>query len=276
MLKARIITALLLVPVLISAIIFLPTHILAYLFAAFILLAGWEWSALSGFTSTVSRLAYLILLSLLMFNTFEWIERLNVLNSLLYAVLIYWLLVFLWLSVASSKQLLANAVNVYFRGAIGLMLLLPTWLSLLALHARPEFGPQLLLSFFILIWVADSGAYFSGKFRGSRKLAPTISPGKTLEGVYGALFITPIAAVPLAFFLGYESVQIVVFSVIALFCTVFSIVGDLFESVSKRAAGVKDSGQLFPGHGGVMDRIDSLTAAAPLFLLALSWFQGLL
>ena len=231
---------------------------------------------MSGFTSTVSRLAYVALLALVMLQTFSWIDQPELLGYMLYAVFVWWLFAFLWLAITSSDQLLANALNVYTRGLISLVLLVPTWLSLMALHAQSENGPYLLIAFFVLIWVADSGAYFSGKLFGHGKLAPAISPGKTIEGVYGALLATVLSSVLIAFLLDYNLTQTFIFAGLALFCIVFSIIGDLFESVAKRSAGIKDSGTFFPGHGGVMDRIDSLTSAGPLFLLGLSWFPGLI
>lgn len=276
MLKPRVITALILIPLLVSAVLLLPTLALAYIFAIFITAAAWEWSRLSGFTSIISRLAYIVLTAVIMFNLYHWAAQPDILYYILYAVFIWWLFAFLWLSIASAKQLLANAYNVYFRGLIGLILLIPAWLAILALHMQANNGPYLLLSLFIIIWIADSGAYFSGRFFGKTKLAPKISPGKTLEGVYGALFTTLPVAVIIAIAMDYNLKQIIAFSSVALFCTIFSIVGDLFESAAKRSAGVKDSGNVFPGHGGVLDRIDSLTAASPMFLLGLSWFPGLL
>jgi phosphatidate cytidylyltransferase len=171
--------------------------------------------------------------------------------------------------------MLSNAVNVYLRGAIGLILLVPAWLALLFLHSVDSQGPYIVISLFVLIGVADSGAYFAGRSMGLTKLAPVISPGKTLEGVYGALVAGAITAFIIGHLFDYSGINLVSYISVALLCIVFSIVGDLFESVTKRSAGVKDSGSLFPGHGGVLDRIDSLTAAAPLYLLGLSWFPGL-
>jgi len=276
MLKTRVITALILVPLLVCAVLLLPAHILAYIFGAFIVVAAWEWSRLSGFTSIVSRLAYIALAVFIMFSSYGWTARPDLLRYILYAVFVWWLFAFLWISIASAQRLLANAFNVYLRGAVGLVLLVPSWLALLALHMQADKGPYLLLSLFVIIWVADSGAYFSGRYFGATKLAPDISPGKTIEGVYGALFAALLVAILIAVLLDYNLSQVISFASVALFCTTFSIIGDLFESVAKRSAGIKDSGNIFPGHGGVMDRIDSLTAAGPLFLLALGWFPGLL
>lgn len=275
MLETRVITALVIIPLLVSAVLLLSVKSLAFIFGVVIIIGAWEWSRLSGFTSMISRLAYIALTIFIMLQSYNWIEQPKLLSYMLYAVFIWWLFAFLWLTITSPDKLLANVLNVYIRGLIGLILLVPAWLSLLALHTQGNNGPYLLLAFFILIWVADSGAYYSGKIFGCRKLAPVISPGKTIEGVYGALFAAFLASIIIALFLDYNFLQIIIFSSITLFCIIFSIIGDLFESVAKRNAGIKDSGTFFPGHGGVMDRIDSLTSAAPLFLLSLGWFPGL-
>lgn len=275
MLETRVITALVIIPLLVSAVLLLSVKSLAFIFGVVIIIGAWEWSRLSGFTSMISRLAYIALTIFIMLQSYNWIEQPKLLSYMLYAVFIWWLFAFLWLTITSPDKLLANVLNVYIRGLIGLILLVPAWLSLLALHTQGNNGPYLLLAFFILIWVADSGAYYSGKIFGCRKLAPVISPGKTIEGVYGALCAAFLASIIIALFLDYNFLQIIIFSSITLFCIIFSIIGDLFESVAKRNAGIKDSGTFFPGHGGVMDRIDSLTSAAPLFLLSLGWFPGL-
>jgi len=276
MLKDRVITAAILIPLLVAAILLLSTKSLAFIFGAFVLTGAWEWSRLSGFTSVISRIAYTGITLLLMISSYEWITQQQILQDLMSSVFIYWLFAFVWLVITPADKILSNAVNVYVRGLVGLVLLIPTWLSLLALHSSGVYGAYILLSLFILIGVADSGAYFSGRLMGLTKLAPVISPGKTLAGIYGGLVAGALAAFIMGQLLGYSAYSLLSYISVSLLCIVFSIVGDLFESVAKRSAGVKDSGSIFPGHGGVMDRIDSLTAAAPLYFLGLSWFPGLL
>jgi len=276
MLKDRVITAAILIPLLVAAILLLSTKSLSYLLGVFVLTGAWEWSRLSGFTSIISRLAYVGITFLLLMSSYEWLSQPQVLQDLMSLVFVCWLFAFVWLVITPADKILSNAVNVYVRGVVGLVLLIPTWLALLALHASGTQGSMLLLSLFVLIGVADSGAYFSGRLMGLTKLAPVISPGKTLEGVYGALVAGTIIAIIMGYLMGYSGDSLVSYIAVALLCIVFSIVGDLFESVAKRSAGVKDSGSVFPGHGGVMDRIDSLTAAAPLYFLGMSWFPGLL
>ncbi len=276
MLKARILTALVLIPLLLAAVIWLSTGYLAVLLGGVILIGGWEWSRLSGFASVTSRLAYVGLIGVSMWYGYDWIGWSHAMQYMLYFVFVCWLLMFVWLTLAPAEKMLSNAVNVYFRGFIGLVLLIPPWLSLLWLHSLAGYGLYLLLSFFILIWAVDSGAYFSGKLAGVTRLAPTISPGKSLEGVYGGLVATIIAAFLLSYALEFEDIHLLQFISLALLSSIFSTIGDLFESVAKRSSGLKDSSNIFPGHGGVMDRIDGLTAAAPVYVLALGWFPALM
>ncbi|MDQ2694183.1 MAG: phosphatidate cytidylyltransferase, partial [Pseudomonadota bacterium] len=154
----------------------------------------------------------------------------------------------------------------------GLAVLLGPWIALLDLHGGPGYGPGHVLFLMALVWIADSGAYFSGRRWGRRKLAPAISPGKTREGGIGALVVTLAVALVGAMAFGLRAAQWPLFVLVCLVTVAFSIAGDLFESMAKRQRGVKDSGSLLPGHGGMMDRLDSLTAAAPVFLFGL---QGL-
>ena len=160
-----------------------------------------------------------------------------------------------------------------FKSLLGILLLVSAWAALLRLHARPETGPKLVLFLMILIWVADSGAYFAGRKWGTSKLAPAVSPGKTWEGVYGALIACTLFAVASALLLHTTGARITAFVAVCIVTILFSIVGDLQESLLKRQVGIKDSGRLIPGHGGILDRIDSLIAAGPVFLLGLEWMK---
>ncbi|MCG8434327.1 MAG: phosphatidate cytidylyltransferase, partial [Gammaproteobacteria bacterium] len=148
----------------------------------------------------------------------------------------------------------------------GVLALVPCWAAITALHDRQPQGWQLLLFLLVLIWAADIGAYFAGKAWGKNKLAPNISPGKTWEGVFGGLAASLAAALLANYWLGFPLLIILPLVVILV---ALSVVGDLSESMLKRQAHIKDSGSLFPGHGGVLDRLDSLLATAPMFLLGL-------
>ncbi len=276
MLKVRIFTALVLIPLLLAAIIWLPTGYLAVFLGGIILMGGWEWSRLSGFIDATPRLIYVGLIAAAMWYGYDWIGRDHAVQYMLYFILIGWILAFIWLALAPVEKILSNTISLYFRGLIGIVMLIPSWLSLLWLHSLGDHGLHLLLSLFILIWMADSGAYFIGRLAGITRLAPTISPGKTLQGTYGGLVATVISALLLSYPLQFDDIHRLQFISLALLIGIFSTVGDLLESVVKRTSGLKDSGNLLPGHGGVMDRIDSLTAAAPVYVLALGWFPGLM
>ncbi|MDH5258746.1 MAG: phosphatidate cytidylyltransferase, partial [Gammaproteobacteria bacterium] len=157
----------------------------------------------------------------------------------------------------------------------GVALLVPTWASLVFIHQDATNGPQLVLFLMILIWSADSGAYFSGRKFGKNKLAPLVSPGKTKEGAYGAFAASGIVAFIGGIWLELGFFQFIFFMVLSMVVVVFSIGGDLLESVYKRKAEIKDSGTLLPGHGGVLDRIDSLMSASPVFALGI-WLLGII
>jgi phosphatidate cytidylyltransferase len=150
---------------------------------------------------------------------------------------------------------------------LGFLLLVPAWLGLTSLHAASAWW---LMYLFGLVWGADTGAYFAGRAFGKHKLAPHVSPGKTLEGFLGGLALTMAMAVAVAICRDLNSLRLAAFLGLSLLTVLASVLGDLFESMVKRHAGIKDSGTIFPGHGGALDRIDSLTAAAPVF--ALGWW----
>ncbi|MEM9056937.1 MAG: phosphatidate cytidylyltransferase, partial [Pseudomonadota bacterium] len=149
----------------------------------------------------------------------------------------------------------------------GLLVLVPAWVILVRVHASEVLGPGWLLFVFAVVWAADTGAYFVGKAFGHSRLAPRVSPGKTWEGVGGGLGLAGIVAAVGAWAFGVPALP---FIGICIATALVSIVGDLTVSMFKRHAGVKDSGRLFPGHGGILDRIDSITAAAPVFALGLA------
>jgi phosphatidate cytidylyltransferase len=150
-----------------------------------------------------------------------------------------------------------------YKVLIGWFILLSAWMFLSRL--RSFYGPEMTMYFLILIWVADISAYFAGKKWGKTKLAPEISPGKTVAGMYGALISGLVCAVVLSLIYGFQPMIASDFVLLSVLTVLISIYGDLFVSVVKRQRGVKDSGALLPGHGGVLDRVDSLIAAIPFF-----------
>lgn len=256
MLKARLITSFILIGGFLAALFLLPDFYWASLMLAIIVLGAWEWGRLSGFDLIPQRLftgtVLLLGISLLPDVWPDWIFDLQVLLWSVLAAVLFWLvLVPLWLvrmHREKSRLLLALA---------GLLVLIPAWLALV--HLR-NFDPRIVLAVMAVVWIADSAAYFSGKAFGKHKLAPAISPGKTWEGVAGAMLAVTIYGSILAIYLKISLWLVVGFWLLA----VLSIVGDLFESLLKRQAGLKDSGQVLPGHGGVLDRIDGLLPTLPL------------
>lgn len=272
MLKQRILTALVLVPLVIWGIISLPSTWLALLFGLFMIQGGWEWSRLMKMQVGGARLAYVALVLsgmtgcwyLFTLGGEAWLA-LPVLS------LFWWLMALVW--VLSYPRTASRWSHPVVQGLIGLLVLLPTWVAVIGLHASSEQGPFLVMYMLSLIWVADSGAYFGGRRWGKRKLAAAVSPGKSWEGVFSALVLTGIYAVVAASLFSLGGSQWPAFIALSVVTVMFSILGDLAESMFKRQAGVKDSGTLLPGHGGVLDRIDSITSAAPVFVVGY-WLGG--
>ena len=265
MLKQRLITALILIPLVVWGIYSLPEDYLAAIFAVLVLLGGWEWSRLSEARSILVRVLYLILLAVLMLSLHADISFYMV---VMYVAAVWWLFATVWLFVPGFARNSSNKV-IAFKLVAGVLILLPTWMAIVYIHSSEQFGPSWLLYMMALAWVADGGAYFAGRRWGQNKLAPAISPGKTREGVYGSLALILPYALLGGYLLDLQDTDLVVFVLLSIFLVLVSVLGDLFESLIKRHSGYKDSGVLLPGHGGVMDRIDSLTAVAPLFLIGI-------
>jgi phosphatidate cytidylyltransferase len=235
----------------------------ALFIGAVVVLGGWEWARLSGFEAQSSRILYAVVVAALLFLLYLLPD---LAPWLLVAALIWWLMA-TWL-VLTFPESSAHWASAICKLVIGLLILLPAWQGLVLIKQMP-LGNWLILSVMILVWGADIGAYFSGKAFGRRKLAPKVSPGKSWEGLYGGLaaclLITAVVGVYRSWSLG----EIIFALVSAAIVVLISVVGDLTESMFKRKSGVKDSSNLLPGHGGVLDRIDSLTAAIPVFALLL-------
>lgn len=261
MLKQRILTALVLAPLAIGALFFLPLDQFMALFDVVLLVAAWEWSALSGLKRVLPRLLYVfshaLALAAMHLLAVSWLSpQLFVLPLLMWAMALWWVSRYpaggVW-----------QVINV--RLLLGYLALLPCWLAFLAIKAHP-WSDQLLLVLLLLVWGADVGAYFSGKRFGKTRLA-AVSPGKTREGLYGGLVACLFVGLGAALYWELSAGVAVYLVALALATGLISVLGDLFESMLKRHCGLKDSGNILPGHGGVMDRLDSLTAAAPMFAL---------
>jgi phosphatidate cytidylyltransferase len=265
-LRKRIATAAVLIALLLAVLFWLPAAATVALLTLVVLAGAWEWSAFLKWTDPRARSAYVAVIALLL--PLAWLVTRTPagLEALLAAALLWWLIALAWIVVAPRR------VSPWSAGLAGLLSLVPAWLALTRLRLQTAHGAQWVLFALVLVWMADIGAYFCGRRFGRRRLAPVVSPGKTWEGALGGLLASGIVAAAGGAWFRLPLEQ---FLVLCLAAVAFSIVGDLTESLLKRFAGMKDSGTLFPGHGGVMDRIDSVTGAVPVLLLGLT-FLGVL
>lgn len=278
MLLQRILTALVLAAIAITA-IFKLEILYFYLFIGIIvLIAAWEWAELSEIHTISGKLLFLLLLILPMIFVTYWTQILEIFSQLLewpeikeYSGALEWLVigpVLFWIMIMflirkAPDELLNLKLKKRYKIFIGWFVLFSAWMFLTKLRAY--YGSGAALYFLMLIWIADIAAYFIGKKFGKDKLSPLISPGKTVQGMYGAIFSAAICAVVLALYYGYPGIIATDFGLLSVLTVMVSIYGDLFFSLVKRQNGVKDSGTLLPGHGGVLDRLDSVIAAAPFY-----------
>jgi phosphatidate cytidylyltransferase len=262
MLRTRVLTALVLAGILLTGLFVLPPHSTVLLFGAVFTLGAWEWA---GFASLkgAQRWLYTGLIALSLLFGWFWSAQGEHLFWLLAAACGWWIVALLWLSLAPARHQAALTL------VCGLPVLVPAFLAVARLQVTTRGiarGPQIVLWLVLLVIAADIGAYFAGRSLGRRKLAPRVSPGKTVEGAVGGLVLVAAVAGAAAAHFSLPALSAVIFGCAVGIC---SIVGDLTESMFKRAAGLKDSGSLLPGHGGLLDRIDGFTAAAPLYALGL-------
>ncbi|MCX7172525.1 MAG: phosphatidate cytidylyltransferase [Proteobacteria bacterium] len=263
MLKARIITALFLASGLVAALFLLPRLGSVVAFSGIVAIAAWEWGGLLR-AGMKARWLFGLITCLPCTALYSLRMPVTLLVALWSLALVFWLLLVpIWFR--QRWTLHANASGFL----VGWLLLIPSWAGMVSLQAR---SPWLLLAALALVWVADIAAYFSGRAFGRHKLAPSISPGKTWEGAAGACIGVLVYAAVVGGGTGWLAqlnwLYILLIALGLLLLTVVSILGDLFESLAKRQAGVKDSSALLPGHGGILDRIDSLTSTLPLAGLA--------
>lgn len=270
MLKSRVITAAILLALLLAALFALPPAVWAALIVAMVMQGTVEWSRLSGLSGGKANaywgLTLLLMLGLLLADAGTTETQRLYLHLAVYAVsaLLWLIIVPTWLMAGwKVRQPLLMALT-------GWAVLVPTGLAMLDLRAaNPE--PWILLFVMGLVWVADIAAYFAGRRFGKNKLAPSISPGKTWEGVAGALLgVSAYVALVWSYSPYFFYREVLPVLLLASWWWVgLAVIGDLFESAIKRQAGVKDSGALLPGHGGLLDRIDALTSTLPLAALAM-------
>jgi phosphatidate cytidylyltransferase len=273
-LAKRVVTGGILAAVMAVATLALPGVWFAVLIAAFVLVGAWEWSGMAGWSSPGRRLAYSAASVLVLLATGWLVGSEAGTWAVLLAGLVWWLVALAWV-VRFQQGLCVLALDYpLVRLVTGWLILAPAWGALVHLHSVAESGPWMVLYLVFLISTADSAAYFVGRRLGKRRLASNVSPGKSLEGVAGGLLAVTLLAIAVSLLAGFAAP--LGFVVLSLITSLVSILGDLTESVIKRRAGLKDSGSIIPGHGGILDRIDSISAAAPLFVLGYLWQSTML
>lgn len=273
MLKQRIVTALVMAGLFLAAIVFLPLPGLALVFGLLVLAGGWEWSRMSGWESPLARALYVLVLGAILAGLYVYCSlggtpgREQV-QPVLGLACLWWSFALLW--VKSYPASAAFWRNRLMRSLIGLLILAPAWTAAIFLLSYPR-GGLLVVILIVVVAAADVGAYFAGKSFGKHKLAPEVSPAKTWEGFWGGELCVAVFAVVLWYLLPAQGAHIDLVAVLAvlLATSMASVVGDLSVSMVKRESGTKDSGSLLPGHGGVLDRLDSICGAAPVFALGL-------
>lgn len=260
MLKQRVITALILAPLVLLALFYLPLQSFTFFVCFVVALAGWEWARLAGQEHQIVRGAFGLVLSLLV-----WYFAANILPAYVLVAIPFWL--FALFAVLYYPQ------NSFWQRAgipwlLGILVILPFAFGLLLLK-QYQFQSQLIVFILALVWGADIGAYFSGRRFGKTKLAKDVSPGKSWEGVYGGIAAVALIALIWSFWHQFTLQQSIIWVLFTVLLGFISVLGDLFESMLKRSRNIKDSSQLLPGHGGILDRVDSLTAAVPCYAAGL-------
>ena len=259
--RSRLLTAFGLALFTIAVLLFAAPLFTAALFGAALLVGGWEWSAFLALRGG-GRLLYVLALALLAGLAHQYTAATAAFVALMCLALAWWLVALVWILFAPAQGSRAVA------GLAGMLVLVPAWVALVRIDARWPHGPQWTLFVLGLAFAADTGAFFAGRRLGRRRLAPQVSPNKTWEGVFGGMVLAlALGVIANAWFrLPWQA-----FVPLCLVAAALSVIGDLTESMLKRHVQLKDSGRLFPGHGGVLDRIDSVTAAAPVLALGLTW-----
>ncbi|HIG66896.1 MAG TPA: phosphatidate cytidylyltransferase [Porticoccaceae bacterium] len=270
MLRLRIITALCMVAIFLPALFLMPPMLFSIALVPMVLVAGWEWSRLAKIRSVTARVGYLLLIVMILFVASHWLGLPDTFDpqraqQLLLVAVGVWAFIFLWIQGYPSSAILWSARPIL--GLLGLLLLGFTWIAIVTILNYPS-GQWLLLLAIVIIVLADVGGFFFGKYFGTYKLAPIVSPGKTWEGLIGGLVLEVVLIGSLVWLLS-DKVSVLGLTLLIFPVALYSVLGDLFESMIKRHSGVKDSGRLLPGHGGVLDRIDGVMAALPMFGLIL-------
>jgi phosphatidate cytidylyltransferase len=264
MIRQRVISAAVIALLLVGAVL-LPRLWSAMALSLVLLAAGIEWSGFIDARWSLRRCSFLVLTACGCVALWRLSASLAGLRAALWLALVFWTIVSAWVFLLPHKK---ERWAIFVAGVLALSL---AWMSLLRVRLDWAMGREVVLFALLIVWLADSGAYFAGRAWGVRKLAPLVSPGKTVAGFWGGLAACALLAVLVSILLGWNTGVLVAITIVV---GMYSVVGDLLESLCKRFAGLKDSGNLIPGHGGVLDRFDSLLAAAPCLSFALAVFDG--
>lgn len=282
MLPTRVITASILAPLIMWMVISLSNELFSIIWAAVVALCAWEWSKLSGVQTRLAELVFVLAVMLGILPFWFWTEIIGSVANyyedseiLKYSLLVDWFgvpAVVFWLIASvilknNERKILSSRPSTLAKVAVGWFMLVTAWVFFVRL--RVYHGYEFVVFLLLLIWAADILAYFVGRSMGKTKLSPLISPGKTLAGMYGALAAALIMALILVFYNNFKPTIKFDFVLLSLLTVHISIYGDLAISLAKRWRGVKDSGNILPGHGGILDRLDSLIAAIPVFYTGL-------
>lgn len=266
MLLERLLTALVLILALALVLFVLPPALAVLTLGALTLTGAWEWAAFAGLTSHAMRAGYAAACAVVMSVLWAAAATPAGFTWVMTAALAWWIAALAWLAFVPARG------RPWLAAFAGVAALAPMWVAIAHLHTSGRRGLELVIFVLVLAWAADVGAYFAGRRFGRSRLAPRVSPNKTWEGVLGGLAASAAVA-----WLGHAWFDLPgsAFLALCIATVLASIVGDLTESMFKRQVGLKDSGRILPGHGGVLDRIDSLTAAVPVFALGLAWMGAL-
>lgn len=266
MLKKRMMTAVIGLPLLVLAILFLPPTAFTLLIGFLMLFAGWEWSLLSGVRKKSRRIFYVLFIFIGLF-----------MSVFISTVLFLWMALLAWLWIFAAivqyerDQKPLGFQSSWVRGLTGFFIIIAAWGAIVILRANPNFGSGWLLALLAIVFSADTGAYFAGRLFGKKHLSPRVSPNKTWEGFFGGLALAMVVSAVSGGFLVTNVKQYSAFIAVSFVTAIFSVVGDLGVSLQKRIAHVKDSGVMFPGHGGLLDRLDSIASASVVFLFGVLW-----